>query len=116
MNIIDNDFLFFWIKFCKVLSSGLLITLKLSSFAALFSFTLGILLGTIRCQRIRKRITLLATAIDATTFILRAIPYYVQLLIFYFVVPDFLGLNLDAMYAAMISLGVCSSAYVSQIV
>lgn len=47
---------------------------------------------------------------------LRAIPFYVQLLLVYFVLPEITGIDLDAFSASYISLGVCSSGYVAQII
>ena len=47
---------------------------------------------------------------------LRGIPFYVQLLIAYYAVPDLFGFNISPVLAGIISLGLCSAAYVSQIV
>ena len=54
--------------------------------------------------------------LDAITFVLRGVPFYVQLLIAYFVLPDLLGVNLSPFVTAVSSLGLCSAAFVSQMV
>jgi His/Glu/Gln/Arg/opine family amino acid ABC transporter permease subunit len=74
----------------------------------------GVLWGIIRADRLR--IAGLSRFLDSVTFLLRAIPFYVQLLIIYFVLPDLIGINISACTAGIFALGICSAAYVSQIV
>jgi ABC-type amino acid transport system permease subunit len=57
-----------------------------------------------------------SSVLDGITFILRGVPFYVQLLIAYFVLPNIVGINVSAFSAALLSLGLCSASYVSQIV
>ena len=59
---------------------------------------------------------MVSTGIEIVTFVLRGIPFYVQLLIVYFVLPDLVGFNLDPFSASVIALGFCSSGYVAQLV
>lgn len=88
------------------------IQVLLSSFGV--SFILGTLFGI--CTSNRLRISILTPIISGITFILRAVPFYVQLLIIYFVLPDLIGFNLQPFPASVIALGLCSSGYVSQII
>jgi His/Glu/Gln/Arg/opine family amino acid ABC transporter permease subunit len=97
-----------------LLLRGLLVTIKFWLISAALGFSIGTALGTLSCRKLRM--PLLGALIDFMTFILRAIPFYVQLLIAYFVLPDLIGLNLEPAQAAILSLGLCSGAYVSQIV
>jgi His/Glu/Gln/Arg/opine family amino acid ABC transporter permease subunit len=89
-------------------------TIQLWLSAAIISLIVGILFGIWRSKNVR--IAYISSTLDFSTFILRGIPFYVQLLLAYFVVPDLLGINLSAFSCAVTSLGLCSAAYVSQII
>ncbi len=89
-------------------------TVKILFSSSLISLSWGLLFGILSCQPLR--IPLLSPAIDGITFVLRAIPFYVQLLIVYFVLPDLMGIHLAPYTASVIALGICSSGYVAQIV
>lgn len=93
---------------------GALMTIKVLVVSAAISFLLGIFFGVFACEEIR--VPVFSPLVQFTTFILRAVPFYVQLLIVYFVLPDFIGVNLEIFSASVIALGVCSSGYVCQIV
>ncbi|KKQ32321.1 MAG: hypothetical protein US49_C0010G0021 [candidate division TM6 bacterium GW2011_GWF2_37_49] len=89
-------------------------TIQLWLSAAIISLSLGVLFGVLRSRNVR--ITWISESLDFVTFVLRGIPFYVQLLLAYFVVPDLIGINPSAFSCAIISLGLCSAAYISQIV
>lgn len=89
-------------------------TLKVLIVSSAISFSLGLLFGVICCHEIR--IPYLSPLIQIMTFVLRAVPFYVQLLITYFVFPDLIGVNLDVFPASVLALGICSSGYVCQII
>lgn len=97
-----------------LLFKGAQMTLEVLLAAATLSFLLGLLWGVLSTQRLR--VPILSTAIEGMTFVYRAVPFYVQLLIVYFVLPDLLGVNLAPFPASVIALGICSSGYVAQIV
>lgn len=98
-----------------LLWQGALMTLKLWISAGIISFMIGIICGVVRAKRLRSRIV--SPLIDAVAFLFRGIPFYVQLLIAYFVVPELLGgVNISPFIASTVSLGLCSAAYTSQIV
>ncbi len=82
--------------------------------AGCLSLCFGTLFGVLTCQRLKTSV--ISPLIDGITFILRAVPFYVQLLIIYFVLPDILNINLEAFTASIIALGICSSGYVTQVV
>lgn len=96
-----------------LLLTGALMTLKVLIVSSAISFSLGLLFGVLCCHEIH--IPYLSSFIYSITFILRAVPFYVQLLIFYFVFPDLIGVNLDIFPASVLALGICSSGYVCQI-
>ncbi|MBI5346786.1 MAG: amino acid ABC transporter permease [Chlamydiae bacterium] len=89
-------------------------TFQVLLLSASLSFTLGTAFGILSCSRLK--IAILSSTIEGVTFVLRAVPFFVQLLIVYFVLPDLFGINLNPFPAAVISLGVCSSGYVAQII
>lgn len=93
-----------------LLLQGTGMTLQVLAGAASLSFSIGLLLGILSSERLK------VPGINTVTFILRAIPFYVQLLLVYFVLPDLLGFNLEPFPASVIALGLCSAGYVAQIV
>jgi His/Glu/Gln/Arg/opine family amino acid ABC transporter permease subunit len=97
-----------------ILLKGALLSLQLFVIAILLSSVIGGVLGTLTCRRLRLRG--LAPTIEGVTFVLRAVPFYVQLLIVYFVLPDLLAIELESSAAAIIALSLCSSGYIAQIV
>lgn len=101
-------------KSVPLLLQGTVMTLQVLLGSAMLSFSLGIIFGIFSCNRLK--IPVLTPLLEGLTFVYRAIPFYVQLLIVYFVLPDLLGFNLDPFSASVISLGMCSSGYVAQIV
>ena len=106
INLISNS----W----PLLMQGLSMTLFLWLTTAIIALSMGMLWGIMRSNAVR--IKLLSGGLDVITFVLRGIPYYVQLLIAYFVFPAALGINLSACTAALLSLGFCSAAYISQMI
>ncbi|MCX2682814.1 amino acid ABC transporter permease [Campylobacter sp. MIT 21-1685] len=85
-----------------------LITLLLSFCAALIGLVLGFFLALLRCIQIR----ILNFCIDEYIDIIRGTPVILQLMIFAFVFFTFL----DNLYAAILALGLNSSAYIAEIV
>jgi His/Glu/Gln/Arg/opine family amino acid ABC transporter permease subunit len=97
-----------------LLLQGAIKTLQLWIFALSISLSIGTLFGIVRSKR--ARVGFASTIIELITFVLRGIPFYVQLLIAYFVIPELLGISISATSAAVLSLSFCSAAYASQIV
>ena len=97
-----------------LLMQGAVMTLFVWIASMAIALIFGVLWGIIRADRLR--IAGLSRFLDSVTFLLRAVPFYVQLLITYFVLPDLIGINISACTAGIFALGICSAAYVSQIV
>lgn len=93
---------------------GALMTVTLLCCSAIMSSILGLVFGVFSCEKLKVRI--ISSLIELMTFILRGVPFFVQLLIVYYVLPDLLGFNLSAFTASFIALGLCSAGYVSQLV
>ena len=98
----------------NLLLKGTLVTLELWIACSLISIFFGFLVGILRCSKLR--IPLISPALDTITMVLRGIPLYTQLMIFYFVLPEVLGLNLSSFLSGSIALGLCSGAYASEII
>jgi His/Glu/Gln/Arg/opine family amino acid ABC transporter permease subunit len=97
-----------------LLFKGALLSLQIFTLASFLSLILGSLMGSLLCRRLR--ISWISPLIEGVTFVLRAVPVYVQLLIAYFVLPDLLNIELEAFTAAIIALSLCSAGYTAQIV
>lgn len=97
-----------------LLLTGASMTVQILLLAASLSFSMGVLFGILTCKRLQ--LPFLSPLIEWVTFVLRAVPFFVQLLIVYFVLPDLLGFNLEPFVASVLALGICSSGYVAQIV
>lgn len=97
-----------------LLLKGAALSLQIFTVASVLSLTIGAIMGALTCRRLRCRWT--SSALEGIAFVLRAVPFYVQLLIAYFVLPDLLGIELEAFTAAIIALSLCSSGYIAQIV
>lgn len=108
------NYLDFLSRSYPLLLKGTLMTVQVLLAAASVSFTLGLVLGIFSCSRLK--LPVISPLVEAITFVYRAIPFYVQLLIVYFVLPDLLGFNLEPFPASVIALGMCSAGYVAQIV
>lgn len=97
-----------------LLLKGVVMTVEILALAASISLTVGLVFGIVSCNRLKIRV--FSRIVELVTFILRAIPCFVQLLLVYFVVPDLLGFDLEPFSASVLALGLCSSGYVAQIV
>lgn len=97
-----------------LLLQGTIMTVQIFICSSALALSLGALFGIATCSRLK--IPFLSKGIELITFVLRAIPFFVQLLLIYFVVPDLLGFNLEPFPASCVALGLCSSGYVAQMV
>lgn len=102
------------VRSLPLLLKGVALTLEIFAIASFFSLVLGSMMGSLTCSRLRCR--WISPTIEGVTFVLRAVPVYVQLLIAYFVLPDLLGIDIGAFTAAIIALSLCSAGYTAQIV
>jgi len=92
--------------FLPILASGV----KLTIIVTLGSLALSTVLGMVWALMRISGITVLAKLSAAIINVLRGIPIIVLLFYIYFVMPD-MGINLTAVQAAIIGLGVAYSAY-----
>lgn len=109
-----NESIALIIQNIPLLKTGLMTTILLSLSALVISLSIGIPFGILSTQQFF--IAWLYKCIRVYVITLRAIPVYIQLLLVYFVLPDLLGINVSGFFAAILALGLCSSAYVTEIV
>lgn len=97
-----------------LIAQGTWMTIQTLLASASISLLCGTFIGILSSRQLNIKYV---TQIFITgSFIIRAIPFYVQLLIIYFVLPEIIGLSFSAYTAGIITLGICSSAYVAQII
>lgn len=89
-------------------------TVQILFCSASISFIVGLFFGVLTCERLKR--PGLSHLIEGITFVLRGVPFYVFLLIVYFVLPELIGYNLGPLTASVIALSGCSSGYVAQLV
>lgn len=109
-----DSILSYIVQNAPLLGQGAVMTLQLWGLSTCLSLGVGILFGILNSERVW--IPGVSPAISIITFILRAIPFYVQLLIVYFVMPAAFGISLSAFAAGVIALGFCSASYTCNIV
>lgn len=98
----------------RIILDGLLVTLKITLFAALIGVALGFLVGLVRASAERSgKSNPLTWLCGIYVTVIRGTPVMVQLLIIYFVV--FMSVDIDKSLAAIIAFGFNSGAYVSEI-
>jgi polar amino acid transport system permease protein len=93
--------------------TGLRNTIIIFFISASISFFLGFLWGALREKTISHII--IGKITEYIAYIFQGIPFYLQLLIHYFIIGPFFGIY-DEMIIGIISLGICSAAYTSQII
>lgn len=91
---------------------GIKVTLKIVSLAAVLGFILGIILSLLKISKIKP----LGWFADIYTSIFRGTPLVLQLMIIYFGSPQLFGYQIDGYLAAIISFGLNSAAYISEII
>lgn len=98
----------------QIILDGLLVTLKITLFAALIGIMLGFFVGLVRASAERNRKSNPLTWLCGVyVTVIRGTPVMVQLLIIYFVV--FMSWPIDKSVAAILAFGFNSGAYVSEI-
>jgi His/Glu/Gln/Arg/opine family amino acid ABC transporter permease subunit len=105
--------LFFTYK--KTLFLGMFNTILIWIFSAIISLIIGFFWGLMRNKNIIKGFYL-RNVFDIFAYIIQGIPFYIQLLISYFIIFQSFVFIIPAFIIGTISLGICSAAYTSQII
>lgn len=112
MNIFSEIMFCLWQNY-YLLFLGLLNTLGIWIASAVISFFLGLVWGIGREKKIFHFYVVFFA--NAFAYLLQGIPFYLQLLISYFIVGPFLQID-SAIVISIIALGICSASYTSQII
>src|SRR5262245_47588803 len=75
---------------------------------------LGLVLGALVCAAALSAWPGLRSAAAVWVSFLRGVPLLVQLLVMYYLLPV-IGIDVPALVAAVLTVGLCSSAYISEI-
>jgi polar amino acid transport system permease protein len=100
--------------YLPVLMQGAGVTILLWIGAAIISFAIGLTTGAVRSKRLR--VPGVAPISDMLVILLRGVPLYAQLMIAYFVIPQLTGISLSPFVTGVVTLGLCSGAYASEII
>lgn len=95
-----------------LLLKGALVTVEVSSLGILIGLIGGVIIGVLNCDRLR--LPIIAQIISFFVTIVRGTPIFVQLLIVYFAFPETFGIDLSPFAAGVLTLGVNSTAYLSE--
>lgn len=93
-------------------AQGLVVTLKFTALSTVIGFVWGTLLAFIKISKCKP----LAYAGVFYTSIFRGTPMLVQLYLFYFATPQLTGYNISALEAGVLTFGLNSAAYISEII
>lgn len=94
-----------------ILLSGVVVTLQIAGFGCL----IGLFLGTVLALMQTSKSRLLRFIVTVYVIIIRGTPMLIHILCAFYVLPQ-LGLRLDALWTAIIAIGLNSAAYISQII
>ncbi|MBX9830817.1 amino acid ABC transporter permease [Candidatus Babeliales bacterium] len=101
-------------RYAPQLIDGFLATIELSCYAISFAFVLGSLCGIALSRHLR--VPFLAPILSTYIFVVRGVPFFVQLLMAYFVIPDLFGIDISPFCAAALALILCLAGYIAEIV
>ena len=97
-----------------LLIRALLTTINLWFLSGCISLGVGFVWGILESKHFS--VPVISPLCSIITFALRGIPFYVQLLLAYFIIPDLFGINVSMFLCAVLSLGFNAAAYMSEIV
>ncbi|MFT3687493.1 amino acid ABC transporter permease [Paenirhodobacter sp.] len=87
---------------------------KFTLAVSVLGIALGLVIGTLICAARLSPLPVLRRFAGLWVSFLRGVPLLVQLLLVYYLLP-MVGVNVPAMVAAVVTVGICASAYISEI-
>ncbi len=101
----------------KIALSGLSATLKIAFFGFLIGLVIGLIIASVKVAGEQSKVAKIISKIgDVYVIFFRGTPIIVQLLLVYYVLFPLIGLNnIDKLVVAIITFGMNSGAYVSEI-
>ena len=112
MDTLILDTLSFFSECLPLLLEGLKITIITS----VASFFIGLIIGSIVAIIRVQKISYIAPLLSAYVEIIRGTPLLVQLLFLFYGIPIITGIQTDPMVVGILSVGVCTGAYQSEII
>lgn len=100
------------VPYIPFMLEGIGVTLKFVSMSILVGFILGTILALCKITKL----PILKGLADVYTSIFRGTPLILQLMIFYFAVPQLTGYDTSPFLSAILAFGLNSAAYVSEII
>ncbi|AIF42341.1 amino acid ABC transporter permease [Virgibacillus sp. SK37] len=100
------------VPYIPFMLEGIWVTLKFVSTSIVIGFIIGTLLALCKITKI----PVLKVVADIYTSIFRGTPLILQLMIFYFAVPQLTGYDIEPFSSAILAFGLNSAAYVSEII
>ncbi|MCJ0930359.1 amino acid ABC transporter permease [Virgibacillus halodenitrificans] len=100
------------VPYIPFMLEGIWVTLKFVSASIVIGFIIGTLLALCKITKI----PVLKVLADIYTSIFRGTPLILQLMIFYFAVPQLTGYDIEPFSSAILAFGLNSAAYVSEII
>lgn len=97
-----------------LLVKGSFATLQLAVVSMTLGLCGGILVGVLNCNKLRFWSS--SFLLNGFVWLIRGTPLFIQILIIYYALPEVLGISLSPFTAGVISLGVYSTAYISEII
>ncbi len=102
------------VSWLPLLMQGALVTMTLAAGATFIGLVLGLVMGIASCKKLA--VPGIKHAIKGYVLLMQGTPVFVQVLLFYYALPDLLGLNLSPFSAGMIALGLNAAAYNAEII
>ena len=100
----------------KIALSGLSATLKIAFFGFLTGLVIGLIIASVKVAGEQNKIAKIISKIgDVYVIFFRGTPIIVQLLLVYYVLFPLIGLKIDKLVVAIVTFGMNSGAYVSEI-
>ena len=99
------------IEYLPVLLKGLIVTLQIAGIGCF----IGLILGTILALMQTSNNKALRIFVTSYVVIIRGTPMLIQILCAYFLLPQ-IGIDVPALWTAIIAIGLNSAAYISQII
>lgn len=98
-------------EYMPLLFNGIWVTLLFTFFSLIAGFVLGMLITLVKVSS--KRIPIILA--NVYTSIFRGTPLLVQLFLIYYATPQIIGYSITALEASVLTFGLNSSAYISEI-
>lgn len=92
----------------------LLLAARYTLLISVLGIGLGLIIGTLICAARLSPYRSLSRFAAVWVSFLRGVPLLVQLLVFYYTLPV-IGIDVPAIVAAVVTVGICASAYISEI-